>query len=455
MAKKKSSNKLIYILLAVAVVLVVVVIIAKKSGAGFGQAPAIKVETALAETRTIVEKVNASGTVQPVVEVKLSPDVAGEIIELNVVEGDPVKKGDLLVKIRPDNFVSALDRSKANLNQQRANLAQSEASFERANAQATRAELDFDRQKKLYDQKVISVSDFEQAQANYTVSMNDKKAAEKSVLAARYTIQSSQATVDEAQENLRRTTIYAPVTGTVSKLSVELGERVVGTQQMAGTEMMRLANLNNMEVRVDVNENDIIRINIGDTAVIEVDSYTFMEKDFTGVVTAIANTAKEKASADAVTEFEVKVRILNESYADLLEEQGDSPFRPGMTASVEIMTETKKNVLTVPLSSVTIRDISQKKDSTQSKTKAKTKTKESESSKENEKEVVFVVKADNTVEVTEVVTGISDFEYIMIEKGLTAGDKIVKGPFLVVSKTLDDGDKVEEKEERNNTEKDD
>ena len=444
MAKKKSSNKIIYILLGVAVVLIAVVIIAKKSGAGIGQAPSVKVELAQAEKRTIVEKVNASGTVQPVVEVKLSPDVAGEIIELNVEEGDPVKKDELLVKIRPDNFISALERAKANLSQQKANLEQSRAALERAKASAVRADQDFKRQQKLYDEKVISQSDFEQAQANYSIAMNDKKAAEKNVLAAQYIVESGQATVDEAQENLRRTTIYAPVDGTVSKLSVELGERVVGTQQMAGTEMMRIANLNNMEVRVDVNENDIIRINIGDTAIIEVDSYTFMEKKFKGVVTAIANTAKDKASPDAVTEFEVKVKILNSSYEDLLEKQGSSPFRPGMTASVEIITETKENVLAVPLSAVTIRDITQKKDSTG----AKPKMVKAENNKENEKEVVFMVKDDNTVEMKEVVTGISDFEYIMIEKGLSADDQVVKGPFLVVSKTLEDGDRIEKKEER-------
>lgn len=298
------------------------------------------------------------------VEVKLSPDVAGEITELAVEEGDPVNKGDLLVKIRPDNFQSALERAQANLNQQKATLAQSEASLERAKAQLTQAKQTFERQKKLYNEKVISMADYEAALANYQVAENDKVASEKNVLAARYTVKSSQATVDEASENLRRTTIYSPVDGTVSKLSVELGERVVGTQQMAGTEMMRIANLNNMEVRVDVNENDIIRINIGDTAIIEVDSYTYMEKEFQGIVTAIANTANDKASQDAVTEFEVKVKILNSSYEDLIKEDGDSPFRPGMTASVEIMTETKKDILTVPLSSVTLRSPEIEKDST-------------------------------------------------------------------------------------------
>ena len=441
MAKKKSSNKLLYIILGLVLVLIIVVVILKKSGsASFGQPDAVKVEIATVEKRTVIEKVNASGTVQPVVEVKLSPDVAGEIIMLEVEEGDSVKKGDLLVKIRPDNFISALDRTKANLSQQRANLEQAKAALERAKANFTRAELDFKRQEKLYAEKVISEADFEQAEANYSIAKNDKKSAEKSVLAAQFIVESGQATVNEAQENLRRTTIYAPVDGTVSKLSVELGERVVGTQQMAGTEMMRIANLNNMEVRVDVNENDIIRINIGDTAIIDVDSYTFMEKQFKGVVTAIANTAKAKASADAVTEFEVKVKILNESYADLLETQGASPFRPGMTASVEIITDQQTGVLAVPLSSVTLRDVSVLSDSTAKKPKWR----KTESSKEDEKEVVFKA-VDGKVEMVEVETGISDFEYIVIKKGLSADDKVVKGPFLVVSKTLDNGDRIEAK----------
>ncbi|SMG07712.1 HlyD family secretion protein [Marivirga sericea] len=445
MAKKKSNKKTLYILVGIVVVLIVAAIIGKKSGV-IGQPPSTTVEVEEVQKRTIIEKVNASGTVQPVVEVKLSPDVAGEITELAVEEGDPVNKGDLLVKIRPDNFVSALERSKANLNQQKATLAQSEASLERAKAQLTQAKQTFERQKKLYEEKVISTSDYESAVANYQVAQNDKVASEKNVLAARYTVKSSQATVDEANENLRRTTIYSPVDGTVSKLSVELGERVVGTQQMAGTEMMRIANLNNMEVRVDVNENDIIRINIGDTANIEVDSYTYMEKEFKGVVTAIANTANDKASQDAVTEFEVKVKILNSSYNDLINDEGDSPFRPGMTASVEIMTETKKDILTVPLSSVTLRSPEVKKDSTSSEAESNARA------PKKEQEVVFVVQDDNTVKMTEVKTGISDFEFIQVN-GLTAGQTIVKGPFLAISKTLEDGDLVEVKNNKGKAKK--
>jgi HlyD family secretion protein len=444
MAKKKSNKKTLYILVGIVAILIVAAIIGKKSGV-IGQPPSTTVEVEDVQKRTIIEKVNASGTVQPVVEVKLSPDVAGEITELAVEEGDPVNKGDLLVKIRPDNFVSALERSKANLNQQKATLAQSEASLERAKAQLTQAKQTFDRQKKLYEEKVISTSDYESAVANYQVAQNDKVASEKNVLAARYTVKSSQATVDEANENLRRTTIYSPVDGTVSKLSVELGERVVGTQQMAGTEMMRIANLNNMEVRVDVNENDIIRINIGDTANIEVDSYTYMEKEFKGVVTAIANTANDKASQDAVTEFEVKVKILNSSYSDLINDEGDSPFRPGMTASVEIMTETKENILTVPLSSVTLRSPEVKQDST-------SEVESNSRAPKKEQEIVFVVQDDNTVKMTEVKTGISDFEFIQVN-GLTAGQTIVKGPFLAISKTLEDGDLIEVKSKTKEKEK--
>lgn len=436
MAKKKSSKKTLYILLGIVAILIIAAIIGKKSGV-IGQPPSTSVEIEEVQKRTIIEKVNASGTVQPVVEVKLSPDVAGEITELAVEEGDPVKQNDLLVKIRPDNFQSALERAKANLNQQKASLAQAEASLERAKAQLTQAKQTFERQKKLYEQKVISTADYESALASYQIAQNDKIASEKNVLAASYTVKSSQATVDEASENLRRTTIYSPVDGTVSKLSVELGERVVGTQQMAGTEMMRIANLNNMEVRVDVNENDIIRISIGDTAIIEVDSYTYMEKEFKGVVTAIANTANDKASQDAVTEFEVKVKILNSSYEDLIKDDGDSPFRPGMTASVEIMTETKEDILTVPLSSVTLRSPETKNDSTSSKEIQSREPKK-------ESEVVFIVQDDNTVKMTEVKTGISDFEFIQVD-GLTAGQKVVKGPFLAISKTLKDGDLVEVK----------
>src|SRR5690606_37735 len=261
MAKKK-SNKLIYILLGLVGFLILFAVIGRSAG-WIGGEREIEVEATVAQKTTIIEKVSASGVVQPETEVKLSPDVAGEIIELKVAEGDSVKAGDLLVKIRPDNFISALDRARANLNQQKANLAQSEATLKRAEAQFTRAELQYERNQKLYDDKVISDADFEQARADFLTAQNDLEAARQTVIAAEYTIKSSQATVDEAAENLRLTNVYSPVSGIVSNLLVEQGERVVGTAQMAGTEMMRLADLNNMEVRVNVNENDIVRISLG------------------------------------------------------------------------------------------------------------------------------------------------------------------------------------------------
>ncbi|OYX10804.1 MAG: efflux transporter periplasmic adaptor subunit, partial [Algoriphagus sp. 32-45-6] len=312
MATKK-SNKLIYILLGALGVIIVFAIIGRSAG-WIGGAKETEVEFATVKRTAIIEKVSASGEIQPVIEVKLSPDVAGEIIELNVEEGDSVEMGKLLVKIRPDNFISALERSRANLNQQMANLAQTKAALQRAEAQFTQADLNFSRQKKLYAEKVISDADFESAQATFTSSQKDLEAAKQNVIAAEFIVKSSQASVNEAAENLRLTNVNSPVSGIVSSLIVEKGERVVGTQQMAGTEMMTIADLTQMEVRVDVNENDIVRLSLGDTTLIDVDAYSASGKQFKGIVTSIANTANTKASADAVTEFKVKIRILNSSY---------------------------------------------------------------------------------------------------------------------------------------------
>lgn len=424
MAKKK-SNKLIYILLGTVAFLIIFAVIGRSAG-WIGGDDGVEVETTAAKRTTIIEKVSASGVVQPETEVKLSPDVAGEIIELNVKEGDSVKINDLLVKIRPDNFISALDRARANLNQQKANLAQAEATLKRSEAQYTRAELQYERNHKLYADKVISDSDFEQARADFLTAQNDLEAARQTVIAAEYTIKSSQATVDEAAENLRLTNVYSPVSGIVSNLLVEQGERVVGTAQMAGTEMMRLADLNNMEVRVNVNENDIVRIALGDTTIIDVDSYAYSGKKFSGIVTAIANSANEKATQDAVTEFEVRIKILNSSYADLISPHNRYPFRPGMTASVEIMTQKKEDVLSVPLSAVTTRE---------------NMTLTSPDGATRLKELVFVVEG-NQAKMVEVDTDISDFENIEIVDGITEGQQIISGPYFVVSKQLEDGDLI-------------
>lgn len=434
--KKKSRNKLLYILIGVVVVLVIFALVGKSQG-WVGQKKAVEIESDRVKRARIVEKVSASGAVQPVIEVKISPEVSGEIIELKIEEGDSVAKGDFLLKIRPDNFISAYERSRATLNQQKANFESAKAALERSKATFTRQELEYNRQKKLFDEKVTSKSDFELAEANYNVAKQDLESSRQQVVASQYIVESSMATVEDAAENLRLTEIVAPMNGIVSKLAVELGETVVGTSQMQGTEMLRIADLNNMEVRVNVNENDIIRISVGDTSIIDVDSYSYMEKKFKGVVTQIANTANEKASADAVTEFEVRIKILNSSYQDLVNDGMRYPFRPGMTASVEILTETKYNVLSVPLAAVTTRKA--EADST--------KTDESEVeeiglSNQEVDEVVFKL-VDGKAVKTIVETGISDFQRIEVIKGLDEGDEIIKGPFLAVSKRLNDGDNVE------------
>jgi HlyD family secretion protein len=427
MAKKKSNNKLIYILLGVLAGVILLAVVGRSAG-WFGGKKEINVELAKASKVSIIEKVSASGVVEPEIEVKLSPDVAGEIIELNVIDGDSVKVGDLLVKIRPDNFISALDRARANLNQNQANLAQARANLKRAEAQFTRAELEFKRNEKLYKDKVISDADWEQFQATFFTSSNDLDAAKQQVIAAEYIVKSSQATVSEAAENLRLTNVYSPVNGIVSKLLVEKGERVVGTQQMAGTEMLRLADLTRMEVRVNVNENDIVRISMGDTTIIDVDSYSATGKKFKGVVTSIANSANTKASADAVTEFEVKIRILNESYADLITDRNKYPFRPGMTATVEIITQKKDNVLAVPLGAVTTRPDTTIKDAS---VKAQ--------------ELVFLIE-NGKAKIQNIKTGISDFDNIEVVEGLTEGQQIISGPYFVVSKELKEGDAVKKME---------
>lgn len=442
MAKKKKSNKWLYYLIGGFIVLILILVVAKSAGL-IGKAKETSVTTSDVKKVSITEKVSASGTVQPVVEVKLSPEVSGELILLAVEEGDSVQQGSVLAKIRPDNFVSALEQARAALNTQRANRASSSAALSRAKATYQRATQDYDRQKKLWDEKVISEADWQLAQQNFEVAKNDLKSAEESLEASRFVVKSNEASVAQAQENLRRTTVTAPMSGIVSKLNVEQGETVLGTQQFQGTEIMRIADLNQMEVRVNVNENDIIRVSNGDTVIIDVDSYTYLDKEFKGVVTAIANTANDKASADAVTEFEVRIRILNSSYQDLVAEGNKYPFRPGMTASVEIITNQKDNVLAVPLAAVTTRIPGQKKFGRSKKSGDESDDKNDEGKKESEevKEVVFVVE-EGVAKMREVKTGISDYENIEIIEGITMDDEVISGPFLVVSKRLEDGDKV-------------
>jgi HlyD family secretion protein len=458
--KKKKSNKLIYILIGAVVLLIIVAMVGKSKG-WIGKKKQLEVELGEAKNGTIIEKVSASGAIQPIVEVKLSPDVSGEIIKLTVEEGDAVTADQLLVKIRPDNLLNAKERAEASLNQQRANLASSRASLSRAEASLLRAKQDFDRQMKLREEGVISDADMELSQQNYDIAKSDKSSAEQTVVAAQYIVRSSSASLEEAKENVRLTSVKAPIDGIVSKLVVKKGERVVGTQTMTGTEMLRIADLNNMEVRVAVNENDIIRITLGDTAIIDVDSYAYLEKKFKGIVTAIANTANDKASADAITEFEVKIKILNSSFADLQKEGNKFPFRPGMTASVDIVTEQRDNILIIPLSSVTTRDPNKKgKKDDENKGRGDDKKSEKKVNKDDLKEVVFIHE-NGIAKMVVVKTGISDYENIQIISGVEVGAEIVVGPFLAISKRLKGDDDItfkddsEEENEEEEEEKED
>lgn len=458
--QKKKSNKVIYYLIGVIVVLIVVFALGSAMG-WIGKPKEIEVELAKAKRVTIVEKVSASGTVQPVTEVKIAPEVSGEIIQLMIEEGDSVKRGNPLVKIRPDTWQSQLERAEASLSQQRANLEQSKASLLRAQATLIRTEAEYKRNQKLYEEKVISDADWQLAKQNFEVAKNDVASAEQQVEAARFIIRSSQASLSEAAENFRKTTVVAPMDGVVSKLIVKNGERVVGTQTMTGTEMLRIADLNKMEVRVDVNENDIVRVHLGDTAVIDVDAYSTQNKEFRGVVTLIANTAKDKTSTDAITEFEVRILILPSSYQDLVQAGNRFPFRPGMTASVDIMTQRKPNALAVPLAAVTTRNPDAPQEDgdgprgnggNNNNNNNQQNTAKKPIGTKADKTVIFV-NENGTAKMVEVKTGISDYDNIEIVSGIGDSTEVVTGPFLAVSKRLKDGEKIKQMQKKDETKK--
>ncbi len=451
-----NNSKRTWIIIGGAVVLIFGGLFLAKKMEWIGKVEPTEVEFAKVSRSTIIEKVSASGKIQPEVEVKLSPDVSGEIVSLNVAEGDSVVAGQELLKIRPDNYVSLLARAEAQMNATKANMEQSKAVLAQSEARLSKAKIDYDRNAKLHKDKVISDADFDQFVSAYTVAKQDLEAAKANVNAANYNVKSSQATLKEAKTNLTKTTIYAPQSGIISKLNVELGERVVGTSQMAGTEMLRIANLNKMEVRVNVNENDITRVSIGDTVLIDVDAFSSSERKFKGVVYEIASSANSSGTAsavsnDAVTEFEVKIRVLRSSYADLIKGKLSYPLKPGMTASVEILTNRKENIATVPLSAVTTREIGaevkegEKKEDDGTNATNSNDALEAKKRKENTKEVVFVMEKGKA-KMIQVKTGISDFENIEIVNGLKDGQEIIAGPYATVAKKLKEGDLVKKKD---------
>jgi HlyD family secretion protein len=453
------SKKLLYIILGLIVAIIAFMVIATKMGWINKEKPT-EVEYSKVIKSNLTEAVSASGKIQPEVEVKISPDVSGEIIALFVKEGDSVKKGQLLLKIKPENYLSAVDRFKAGVNQSKATAEQTKSAISRAESQLLRAQMDFNRQKQLLEEKVISQSDFEISETNLKIARQDLEASKSSFEASRFGINSAEAALKDADENLRKTNIYAPMTGIVSKLAVELGERVVGTSQMAGTELLRIANLNNMEVRVNVNENDIVKVGLGDTVVVDVDAYSASGKKFKGLVTQIANTANglgtsaagaaSSNSTESVTEFEVRISILPSSYRSLIDVKKGLkyPFKPGMTATVDIVTQAKSNVVAVPISAVTTRTKAKeaKKDEPENEFEELGNAQTQTGPKEKPQEIVFTIDKGVAKKVA-VKTGITDTNLGLIEivSGLNAGQEIISGPYEEVSKKLKDGSKVANK----------
>ena len=406
--QKNKTHKRRNAIIIIAVSLLVIVS-ALAAGGAFSDQSMQEVQYQYPERRTIIKTISANGRIQPVLEVKISPEVSGEIIELPVVEGQQIKKGDLLCRIRPDTYVSMHDRAAAS-------LSSTSTDVERARNQLKQATASYERARLLHEKKALSDADFEKAQTEYDNARSMLSASEFSVASAR-------ATLKEANENLQKTTIYAPVDARVSRLSVELGERVVGTAQMAGTELMRLANLNIMEARVEVSESDIVNVSMNDTAIVHVDAYP--DTTFRGVVTLIATTANSTTSSDQVTNFEVRILLLKESYAYLLEAGSQTPFRPGMSVSVDIRTRREDNVLSLPIEAVTTRGDSLGNEPA------------SKALEENRKpiEMVFVARGDSAYAVP-VQTGIQDSRYIHIKTQLEDSARVIVAPYSAVSRDL-------------------
>lgn len=442
------NKKLLWIIIGIVVLLVAM--IGLKAAGAFGENKGTKATIETASKRTIIETVNASGKIYPEVEVKVSPDISGEIVALNVNEGDSVTKGQLLAKIYADIYVSQRDQVAAGVTQAQAQYENVNLGLGALKASFDQAENNYNRQKKLLDEKVISKAEFEQAQQAYLSAKANYNAAKEGLKTNKAGIQSAQAQLQRADKDLSRTTIIAPMSGIVSLLSVKKGERVAGNSFNVGTEMMRIADMNSIVAQVDVGENDIPKVKIGDTALISVDAYN--NRKFKGLVYKIANpqTALGVSGTTDVTNYKVHIRLLKESYSDLIN-KGRFPFRPGMSASTEIQTRREINVLSVPLNAVTTRDVKEgkpsKANSTEDKPMEATNGDKQTIVNEELEEVVFVYdKVTTKVKKVKVKTAIQDLNYIQVTSGLKEGDEVVTGPYNLVSKLLKDGDKVEKSE---------
>lgn len=411
-------KKKIIIISSILIVLILVIAVFKNKGK-----QELKISADKAQKRTIVELISANGKVQPETELSISPDVSGEITEIFVREGDTVKEGQILLKIKPDIYLSAVDRANAMLNSAASSKKMDEVLLTQSKARLDEAIAAYKRAKELMAKKVISNSEFEKIETAYQIALADVEQVKEKIKSADYSIDNANATLSEARQNLSRTIIYAPTDGVISKINNKKGERVVGTAQMQGTEIMRISNFSNVEVRVDINENDILKINKNDSAIIEIDAYG--DRKFKGIVTQIAkssNKASAAMSTDQVTSFEVKIRILKQSYTDLLNSVS-IPFLPGLSANVDIQTNRGTNLISLPIECVTTR-------------------KNEKGSKNNSnEEVVFIIKNGKTVK-HKVTTGIQDNTYIHIKSGIKEGETAVSGPYNILSTTLNEGRKV-------------
>jgi HlyD family secretion protein len=444
------NKKLLWIIIGLVVVIILLVVL-KKAGA-LGKEEGIKVSSEKVTKRTIIESVTASGKIYPEVEVKISPDISGEIVELTVEEGDSVRRGQILARIYADIYSTQRDQAAAEVNRQEAMTANSSAELESLKSTLDQAQNTYNRQKKLLDDKVISKAEFEQAETSLRTAQASYNAALQAIRSNKASEQSARATLSRAYKDLGRTTITAPMSGVISLLSVKKGERVAGNSFNVGTEMMRVADMSVMEVRVDVGENDVPKVKLGDSALIEVDAYS--NRKFKGIVTQIASSSKgvsqvSSATTD-VTNYEVRIRLLYSSYSDLFDPKRPKhfPFRPGMNASADIQTRRRENALSVPINAVTTREkgsdkaVNSEKSSFDKKEEATDENTEAKSSSSDLEEVVYVLQSDGTVKKVVVKTDIQDINYIEVMSGLKEGDEVITGPYSTVSKVLKDGTKV-------------
>jgi HlyD family secretion protein len=430
----------------ISVVLLVVVLAGLKAAGVFGKDEGTKVTAEKVQKRTITEIVNASGKIYPEVEVKISPDISGEITELTVQEGDTVKKGQILARIYADIYSIQANQAATGVAQSQAQLANSQASINALQAQLEQAERTYNMQKQLFDDKVISRNEFNIAESNYKTAKANYNAANQGIRGGQAAVQSAAANLAKANKDLSRTVITAPMAGVVSLLSVKKGEKVAGNSFNVGTEILRIADMSKIEIRVDVGESDVPKVHLGDSAMVMVDAYN--DRKFRGIVTQIASsnngaasqtTAITNTSTD-VTNYKVYVRLLPESYADLLGKRF-FPFKPGMSASADIQTRTHSNILSVPINAVTTRDVNdstgkdKKPDDAKDVTKAETNTDDLEV-------IVFIIDKNDLAKKAKVKTGIQDINNIEITEGLKEGDMVISGPYDVVSKQLKEKDKI-------------